>query len=703
MEKVFAIDIGTRVVIGVIMQKTENGYNVLASSRAEHSQRAMYDGQVHDVKEVTKAVLMVKNDLEQKIGEQLKKVAVAAAGRALITEIAHASRQEPFPIEWKREDILALEMEALQNATMKITTPELSSNSFYCVGYSVIKQYLEGQEIGSLVGQRGYKAELTLIATFLPRTVVDGLFSVLEHSNLELDRLTLEPIAAGQAAIPRDMRKLNLALVDIGAGTSDIAITREGSFTSFGMVPMAGDEITETLCEYFLLDFIEGEKIKKDLLNKNEIEITNFFGNKECFTKNQILDIIKPTVKNLAERIYQEILLLNQNTSPQAIILVGGGSQTPLLKEFLADISKLSVSRIGIQTRERLSYISGDEQNLSGADVITPIGIGMAALEGNGLHYYSVLVNNISVPILEYRHATVAEALLAAGIPPRAFIGRPGKALVYFLNDNMKVLKGELGKPAKILVNTKPADLDQRIYPNDCIDFTPGCNGNDAKAQVKDVVSLNPPKSIYWNGIEEEFRSQIYIDKKMATEEDWLYDGCKLVVIENNTLFDLLLSKGIDLAKVRKKTIRVQGELKEVFSDIEIKVNDRLTKENCLIEDSDRIELSERKVLIKDLNIEPKPLIFYVNGKELLYKPQDIKIYNKGKEISFEDPVENGMDLQIRQSTRKLILSEIFPYLNLQEQAIPHGRLIMQVNNKDADFTTEIIPGDHITVKWVVN
>ncbi|NLP43255.1 MAG: ATPase [Peptococcaceae bacterium] len=701
MEKVFAIDIGTRVVIGIIMCKTENGYEILASSRAEHSQRVMYDGQVHDVKEVTKAVLKVKDELEQKTGERLKKVAVAAAGRALITEIAHASREEPYPIQWGRENILALEMEALQNAIKKISTSESSQNNFYCVGYNVIKQYLEGQDISSLFGQRGHKAEVTLIATFLPRTVVDGLFSVLEHSNLEMDRLTLEPIAAGQVAIPKDMRRLNLALVDIGAGTSDIAITHEGSITSFGMVPMAGDEITEALCEYFLVDFTEGEKIKKNLKNKDEIEITNFFGNKEFYSQEQIIRVIESTVRNLAEKIYQEILLLNQNAPPQAIILVGGGSQTPLLKELLADISKLSVNRIGVQTRERLNNILGDEKNLNGADVITPIGIGLAALEGNGLHYYSVTVNSMCVPIFEFNHATVAEALFAAGIHPWSFIGRPGKALVYFLNGKMEVLKGELGKSAEILVNSQPAALEQRVYPNDRIDFMPGRNGNDAKAQVKDVISINPPKRIFWNGDEEDFKPLIYIDHKVANHEDWLSDGCKLNVIENNTLFDLLLSKGIDIAKIKKKTIRIQGELKEIYSDIEIKVNGKVVKDNCIIADFDRINFAERTYLIKDLQIEPKPLIFYVNGKELLYKPQKYKIYNKGKEVSIEDPVENGMDLEIKEPVGKLILSELFPYLNLQEEAIPSGRLIMKVNNKDAEFTTEITQGDQIIVKWV--
>lgn len=66
-----------------------------------------------------------------------------------------------------------------------------------------------------------------------------------------MDALTLEPIAAIQVLIPKSMRRLNVALVDIGAGTSDIAITNEGTVTAYGMVPKAGDEITESVSEKF--------------------------------------------------------------------------------------------------------------------------------------------------------------------------------------------------------------------------------------------------------------------------------------------------------------------------------------------------------------------------------------------------------------------------------------------------------------------
>ena len=70
-----------------------------------------------------------------------------------------------------------------------------------------------------------------------------------------MDALTLEPIAAINVLIPPSMRRLNVALVDIGAGTSDIAITDLSTVMAYGMVPIAGDEVTEAISDQYLLDF----------------------------------------------------------------------------------------------------------------------------------------------------------------------------------------------------------------------------------------------------------------------------------------------------------------------------------------------------------------------------------------------------------------------------------------------------------------
>ena len=74
------------------------------------------------------------------------------------------------------------------------------------------------------------------------------------------------------------MRRLNVVLVDIGAGTSDIAITDKGTVVAYGMVPTAGDEITEALSDHYLLDFPIAETAKRQMHTSDEILIQDILG-----------------------------------------------------------------------------------------------------------------------------------------------------------------------------------------------------------------------------------------------------------------------------------------------------------------------------------------------------------------------------------------------------------------------------------------
>lgn len=105
---------------------------------------------------------------------------------------------------------------------------------------------------------------MDLIATFLPDDVVDGLYKAVELAGLHVANLTLEPIAAIQVAIPEKFRMLNMALVDVGAGTSDISITKEGTITAYGMIPVAGDSLTDILVQHCLVEFEVAEQIKRN-------------------------------------------------------------------------------------------------------------------------------------------------------------------------------------------------------------------------------------------------------------------------------------------------------------------------------------------------------------------------------------------------------------------------------------------------------
>lgn len=699
MEPIFALDIGTRMVMGLIMVKNEDqSYEILASARTEHRQRAMYDGQVHDVEEVARAVNKVKNLLEKKVNFPLKEVAVAAAGRALRTEVAEAEHKELLPVNWEREDVLALEMEAVHQALRQLKDAnEYEAQKYHCVGYSTIASWNEGEEISRLIGQRGSVAKVSVIATFLPRTVIDGLVAVLGRVGLEMTSLTLEPIASGRAVIPSNMRRLNLALVDVGAGTSDIALTRNGSFFAYGMAPMAGDAITEVICEKYLLDFNVGEKIKRELNIKAEISFNDFLGAKVIVKKDEVMQIIQPVVANLVEIIAKEIITLNKEV-PQAVILIGGGSLTPMLAEGLAETMEIPPNRVGIQIRERLTDIIG-EKSVKGPESITPIGIGISALEGTGLNYYTVTVNQKPISIFELQLATVAEALLAAGITPRNFYAKPGAALTYEWNQEMRVVKGTIGSSFQLTVNGEPSKLDQALQEGDEIVFSAGEPGVDAQVKIKDVLPKAEAKNIVWNGQREVYVPQVWMNDSLVKETEEILDGAKITYIPNDNLASLCRQKGYKLGRKEKLEISVNGKARSFDLSFQLLLNGREEIDgSTIIREGDSIEILTKRMTVGELELKPTPLNFTVNGEKVEYPPQETRVSYHGRPVAEDQPLENGMELKVDGYKERPILSDLMPYVKFSDQVVSGATLKLSVNGKPAEFTTALLPGDRIVV-----
>ena len=252
---IFALDIGTRSVIGVAGRPEDGLFHVLATEREEHSKRAMLDGQIEDIAQVALVAGRVKERLEQRLERRLKRVCIAAAGRALQTEQGRYAITLPETQRVNDEMIARLEAGAVSEAEAAVD----SADRLFLVGYTVSRYLLDDYPLSTLKGHNGQKLEAEVVATFLPAGVVESLYAVMERCGLEVSSLTLEPIAAINAAIPMDLRLLNLAMIDIGAGTSDIALCRDGSVVGYTMATVAGDEITEAIMRAYLVDFQTAE------------------------------------------------------------------------------------------------------------------------------------------------------------------------------------------------------------------------------------------------------------------------------------------------------------------------------------------------------------------------------------------------------------------------------------------------------------
>ena len=133
--------------------------------------------------------------LEERHGA-FKRVSVAAAGRALKTMEGSMTIDISGKSLFTAEDINRLELAAVQQAQQKLLSSATTvEDYYYCVGYSVLHYKLDGDKIGSLIDQTGRTATAEVIATFLPRVVVESLLSALKRAELEMEALTLEPIA----------------------------------------------------------------------------------------------------------------------------------------------------------------------------------------------------------------------------------------------------------------------------------------------------------------------------------------------------------------------------------------------------------------------------------------------------------------------------------------------------------------------------
>ena len=477
---IFALDIGTRSIIGTVGIIKDKKFQVVCEKYLEHEERAMVDGQIHDINLVASVVQKVKAYLEEELQIQLNEVSIAAAGRFLRTVDVRADIELNEDEEVDKEIVRSLELSAVKKAEEEIAAT--TEGKLYCVGYSVKGFYLNGFLISNLIGHKGQNIGAEVIATFLPRSVIDSLYSVMNKVNLKVVNLTLEPIAAMEAAIPKNLRLLNIALVDIGAGTSDIAISSKESISAYGMVPMAGDEITEAIVQEYLVDFNTAENIKRSISKEKEVTYTDVLGMENTILSENVFKLVSAIVNKTAEEISKKILELNGDKAPSAVFLVGGGAHTPGILEAIADKLKLQPQRIAIKDRQAVTECISD--NILGSAGVTVLGIALTAIRSLGNDFIDVILNNDPISLFNSHKHTIMDVLLQAGINPSLLISKNGKSVRFNYNGCKRIVFGEYGTNAKITINGQEATLETEVKASDNIILEYAQNGKDAAPKL---------------------------------------------------------------------------------------------------------------------------------------------------------------------------------------------------------------------------
>lgn len=704
-ELLFALDIGTRSVVGIVGEKNGDTIQILACERREHHTRAMLDGQINDVPEVAKIMNEVKYKLEETCGS-LKKVSVAAAGRALFTIKAEAKIDATERGALTKVDEHTLELAAIQAAQHDIATSKTikEPTAYYCVGYSVISFTLDNTPLKTLVGQRGKVAVVELIATFLPKQVIDSLQSAIAEVNLEMDTLTLEPIAAINVLIPQTMRHLNLVLVDIGAGTSDVAITKDGSVIAYGMVPCAGDEITEAISQKYLLDFNIAEKVKRQLteLPNGKITFYDVLCMPQTVDATEIIETISPDVAQLAQSIALQIMSLN-TSPPQAVLLVGGGSLTPMLPELLAQALDLPPARVAIRRPDAIDGITEVPADLCTPDAVTPLGI-LKMSASPTLNFINVILNNEPLRLFNLGQLTIADALLAAGIDIRGLRGRPGMGITININDKTQFFPGTHGKPSLIELNGKETSLTYGLQENDVIKVTKGVDGTTPNIYFRDIIEVSPALHVFINQKPYDIPPTLIINDIIAEHNTLLADRDQVSYRVPTTLTEVLSLTDNKMMPI-EYTYTINGTERIYSAWPQYTVNQALAQASTPVHAGDAITIvkppapSLKELLGLD-NADEDFLTISFNGVKCSIPLRQITItMNDAPALPTDSAIIDSIINFSCTQRQHPIIGDVLLAADFNPNDVPPGSTFtIQLNKQPTEFTALVKNGDEVTI-----
>ncbi|MCR5271469.1 MAG: dephospho-CoA kinase [Lachnospiraceae bacterium] len=486
-EYVFGLDIGTRNVVGTVGFMEDEQFRVIAQYSTEHTTRSMIDGQIHDIGKVAKTIRLVKDKLEEQLGQPLNNVCIAAAGRVLetvTTKIEYTFEEETIVTD---EDIHTLDLLGIDKAQELLREQNDTKYKFYCVGYSVVRYYLNDEIFGNLEGHKAETISEDIIVTFLPEDVVDGLYSACNQAGLSVANMTLEPIAAIDVAIPENYRMLNIALVDVGAGTSDISVTRDGSIIAYGMIPLAGDEITEVIVQQYLVDFNTAERIKLASTTQDTVEYEDIMGIKHEIPSQEIYDLTAPLVDKITGLVAEKIKELNGDNTVSATFVVGGGGKIHGFTETLAKKLDIPDMRVALRGEEVLKDIKFDDPTIQGDPLlVTPIGICLNYFEQKN-SFIMVRFNDEKIKLYDNGRLTIVDAAMAAGFPNDRLFPRRGKEIHFTVNGSPRIARGEAGESAVVMMNDQVVNINTPLIPNSVITIEGSTEGDAARCTIDDL------------------------------------------------------------------------------------------------------------------------------------------------------------------------------------------------------------------------
>ncbi|MGS2738951.1 cell division protein FtsA [Sinomicrobium sp. M5D2P17] len=376
------LDIGTTKIVVMIGRKNEYGkIEILGIGKAKSL--GVHRGVVNNITQTIQSIQQAVQEAENNSGKRITEVVVGIAGQ----HIRSLQHSDYITRPNSDEVIDESDVDRLCNQVYKLVM--LPGEEIIHVLPQEYK--LDGQsEIKEPVGMYGGRLEANFHVVVGQVSSIRNIGRCVKSSGLELSGITLEPLASANAVLSREEKEAGVALIDIGGGTTDLAIFKDGIIRHTAVIPFGGNVITEDIKEGCSIIEKQAELLKIKFgsawpgENKdNEIvSIPGLRGRepKEITLKN-LSKIIHARAVEIIEQVYMEIKNYGHEDQKKkliaGIVLTGGGSQLKHLKQLVEYITGMD-TRIGYPNE----HLAGDsDPEVASPVYATAVGLVMNALD----------------------------------------------------------------------------------------------------------------------------------------------------------------------------------------------------------------------------------------------------------------------------------------------------------------------------------
>ncbi|MFZ1728807.1 MAG: cell division protein FtsA [Bacteroidota bacterium] len=325
---VVGLDIGTTKVCAMIAAKdADDRINILGIGKAENE--GMARGTVTHIEKTVRAVQKAVDDAERQSGIKVRAVNVGIAG----DHIQSFQSRGVIAISNPENEITRKDVERLLQDTKRVALPS-DRRIIHVIPQEFI---VDGQDgIYDPVGMAGVRMEANVHIITGGITAVQNIYKCVERAGLEVNDLVLEPLASANAVIDDEEKEVGIVLVDIGGGTTDIAIFEERTIRHSAVLAIAGKKVTEDIRKGLGILNEQAEKLKRDhgyaylaeIVDDASILLPRLGSRDEMqISRSLLCQIIQPRMEEILEIVALEIKRSGYSKHLHSgVILTGGGS-----------------------------------------------------------------------------------------------------------------------------------------------------------------------------------------------------------------------------------------------------------------------------------------------------------------------------------------------------------------------------------------